>query len=327
MPDGPRTESGLPFWDVVERCESPMQRIVERYGLQGKSVFSVGAGAAFEEYWLWRNGCALNLLDISEDISNYVSQLAPAHLDDEKSVSSSRRANGAVAATAERFRRWAAGGAGRKLTGWLAPIAERLRSRVVGKDPLASIRWIFEDAGEWVAKNPGPEFDILYVSSFHPDEIRREDIQADFKERRNSDEAYHHITWPRGEKPYHDMIVNAFGKVHDDGLIILQHYRGGVYVKENPHYLDDVVKQFSAHGVTLLEVYCFRQSTAHLLIAAYKGERKSALAFQRSLKSRPPINSFHGRYGDDSVRNDVVNVYALGDPSLLARFLAEPATT
>ena len=58
------------FKDFVEQCKAPMQGLVQRYGLAGKPVFSLGAGATFEEWWFADANCALTLLDTDATVSS-----------------------------------------------------------------------------------------------------------------------------------------------------------------------------------------------------------------------------------------------------------------
>jgi hypothetical protein len=183
------------------------------------------------------------------------------------------------------------------------------------------LTYVIEDAGRYVEARPQAEFDVLYVSSFHPDEIRRERIQEAFCTTRSPEQAQNYVSWPAGTEPYHEMIVRAFRKVREGGLIILQHYRGGPYVTHNAHYIDDIASQFRCHGAALLEVHCFRKSPAHLLVTACKGADDIAAGIMRELGHRPPITMFHGRYDYAEIKTDVVKVFELGNPAVSAEFL------
>ncbi|OQW50458.1 MAG: hypothetical protein A4S09_01300 [Proteobacteria bacterium SG_bin7] len=159
-------------------------------------------------------------------------------------------------------------------------------------------------------------FDCIYVSSFHPDEIRRETIQENFKLARGQWEDINQISWPGNEKPYLEILLQASKFVRPSGLLIFQHYRGGVDISRNHHYLDCVQKQFSDHGITLLEAYCFRRSPQNLLIVGLKGNSSDAVAFRQKLSSSDEIKEFHGRYPDDLVRKDVRKVFDIANPQI-----------
>jgi len=48
------------------KCRRSIEQLTSRYGLQGKSVLSIGAGQGYEEYWLHRAGCSITIVDIDE---------------------------------------------------------------------------------------------------------------------------------------------------------------------------------------------------------------------------------------------------------------------
>ncbi|WP_417418060.1 hypothetical protein [Hoeflea sp.] len=175
------------------------------------------------------------------------------------------------------------------------------------------------DAAEAFEDIPDNQTDLLYISSFHPDELRREAIQADFVPRRTPEQSNHYVTWPDGELPYHSTIYDALAKIKDGGLAVFQHYRGGVCIDYNPHYLDAIRDQFESAGVQLLEVYAFRRSTAHVLVVGYKGDASHALAFSKSLQGHPEIKTFHGRYQDREISADVVKAFDLANEQIRPR--------
>lgn len=51
-------------------CKAPMNQLIERYGIENKTIFSVGSGRAHEEFWLWKNGNKLTLIDLCENIDS-----------------------------------------------------------------------------------------------------------------------------------------------------------------------------------------------------------------------------------------------------------------
>ena len=57
------------FEKLKELCREPMNQLIKKYNLHSKKVLSIGPGAAFEEYWFYKNGCQLTLLDIDESKS------------------------------------------------------------------------------------------------------------------------------------------------------------------------------------------------------------------------------------------------------------------
>jgi hypothetical protein len=177
-----------------------------------------------------------------------------------------------------------------------------LRSARKGQD-----RYVVADAREFLSKTD-ELFDAIYVSSFSPDEERRDQIQEEFKLCRSEHERYHQVTWPLGPEPYHPVLVAAFSRLRSGGLSIFQHYRGGVSLESNPHYIGAVTKQFQRCGVHVLELHHFRASSQNLLLTARKGSAFGARLRGKMLDFRPPITCFHGRYEDMSVSHDVVRL-------------------
>lgn len=174
----------------------------------------------------------------------------------------------------------------------------------------------FIDSADSALKETSDNFyDFLFVSGFHPDEVRREEIQEKFKLHRTSEEAYHHLTWPTDASPYLDTLVDAFAKIRRNGLVIFQHYKGGVSLQSNPHYLSSLISQFEENGVTLLEVYAYKQSSQHLLVVGFKGTYQQACNFSSAcLLDRVEIKTFHGRYPNEEIKNNVVKVYDILNP-------------
>jgi hypothetical protein len=94
-------------------------------------------------------------------------------------------------------------------------------------------------------------------------------------------------------------MMAALGAVKTGGLFIFQHYRNGVPLDRNAHYLPLVDAQFRAHGARLLEAYYFRRASATQLIIGQKGDGAN-------VDRTPALTTFHGRYPDDVIRHDIV---------------------
>lgn len=256
-----RPESGA-YDTNVSLCEEAMNNLIERYHLAGKSVFSLGSGHSFEEFWLHKAGCALTLNDIDLLVS-----------------------------------------------------AEDCHG--------SGLTFYHGDAGDAVEAMDDEQFDIVYGSGFHPDEIRRENIQAEFAPTRSDYDHLNYITWPAHELPYSETMANALAKVKDGGLVIFQHYRGGVCIDYNPHYVEAIRRQFRAAGVQLLEIYTFRRSTAHILVVGFKGSESQARAFGISQRERSELTMFHGRYPDQEISTDVLKAFDMADDTVRPEIVFE----
>ena len=100
-------------------------------------------------------------------------------------------------------------------------------------------------------------------------------------------------------------------------MAIFQHYKGGVSVDRNPHYIDAVRSQFREHGAELIETYTFRRSPSHMLAVAFIGRVSEAQEYARQvLSSRLKIQTFHGRYPDESIKTDVLKTFDILNPAV-----------
>jgi len=49
-----------------KKVEIPMQQLISHFEIKNKQVLSIGAWKGHEEYWFYKNGCKLTLVDIDE---------------------------------------------------------------------------------------------------------------------------------------------------------------------------------------------------------------------------------------------------------------------
>lgn len=178
-----------------------------------------------------------------------------------------------------------------------------------GQDCLT---FYIEDAAETVRRCKGKGFDFLYISSFHPDEIRKGNIQKEYNATRSLlDRLKNPQTWPSNKKPYMPIMMEAMEVVKDNGIIIFQHYAHGVDLYKNPKYLKAIKDQFAANGNTLLEVYCFKKAPSVILLSALRGSDNEGKKYLSAIQSNPEITQFHGRYPDEAIKTNVDKVYDL----------------
>ncbi len=130
---------------------------------------------------------------------------------------------------------------------------------------------------------------------------------------RNNDNQLNYVTWPPCAQPYLDTLMKCGHTVKPGGLIIFQHYRGGVDLTYNRHYLPLVRKQMREYGMELIEVHYFANSPAIQLLVAVKGDLQTGIRFLKSLQGRPEIRTFHGRYPLPEYKNDVLRGFSLLD--------------
>ncbi|WP_417414519.1 hypothetical protein [Hoeflea sp.] len=149
------------------------------------------------------------------------------------------------------------------------------------------------------------KYDMIYISGFAPDELDREAIQLSYRRRRTKAEAYaSYQSWPEGMPPFLQSIMDLGLLLKENGLFLLQSYRGGVDCVLNPHYGPMVRDQLARNDLYLLETHFFTQSPGVQLIAAVKGQDQYRKWMDR-LASKPDLPEFHGRYPDPDLRRDI----------------------
>lgn len=190
------------------------------------------------------------------------------------------------------------------------PLADSIRQRIdAGQSPAeTSLSYIISDLYlflEDAVTSSWAKYDVSYISSFAPDELDREAIQLSYRRRRTKAEAYaSYQSWPEGMPPFQQAIMDVGQLVKDGGLFLLQSYRGGVNILENPHYAQLVRDQLARNDLYLLEIHYFTQSPNILLIAAVKGKDQDQNWIER-LAAKRALPEFHGRYPDPQMRRDI----------------------
>lgn len=157
---------------------------------------------------------------------------------------------------------------------------------ILKKLPAGPLNYIVGDAQ---AIEP-PEFDVLFMSGFTPDELRRSDI---YRQRDTTDydfmiERFGAWEWPPWREPFHPVVHRYLQHLSPGGLFIVQSYCGGLDAGANKHYLPACDRQLLSLGLSLLEVWRFCETTGVMLYVAQKvgGSRP---------EMRAPLTQFHGR--------------------------------
>ncbi len=160
-----------------------------------------------------------------------------------------------------------------------------------------------------------PKVDLLYFSSFTPDELRRGAIS---KERTNQYLAGARDgdpNWPAGTSPLHETVLKASDLyLRDGGLFIVQSYNSGIGVTSNPSYVADWVQTLQSHGISLLEAYHFVSAPGVTLWVGFKWSTVRARAamreFVQQLMARPLLTRFHWRAQIDA--HGIKRFYVIG---------------
>jgi len=180
----------------------------------------------------------------------------------------------------------------------------------------SKFRYVKSDFFAFVEAGDSRSYDACYISSFPPDELTRERIQAEHRIQlgarpRAIAKLVEYIagygeykTWPYRAPPFIQPMMDTRGLLKSGGLLLIQSYRGGVDIVENPHYPYLVAKQMALNDLALLEIHFFRKAPGVILIAAAAGIDHWH-DWRTRLNSAPPIGEFHGRYPHEEVRRDV----------------------
>lgn len=181
--------------------------------------------------------------------------------------------------------------------------------RSLTSSPGGDLTFHIEDAAQTISRYEN-EIDVLYVSSFHPDEMRRADIQEEHLSRRFPPRTRQIlsrvvrrlpvVSWPTDADPYCPLLMDALSTVRSEGLVIFQHYCSGVNFKKDPHYLGALGRQLAQNGCVLLEAYCYRSNPSIQLIVGRKASGRAV--------NGPPSTMFHGRYPDQTRSRNISRI-------------------
>ena len=148
------------------------------------------------------------------------------------------------------------------------------------------LKYYLEDAAETIKKENNN--DVLFSSGFAPDEIRRNILKSKLKR----------FEWPENRHPYHEILRDAIKTIKPGGLLIFQHYYGGVNPIRFKNYFPYLKKKFEDMGLTLIDIYVYRLNMEISLIAACKGKSIPFLG--------PEIDNFHGRSRPKIIKHDII---------------------
>lgn len=163
------------------------------------------------------------------------------------------------------------------------------------KAPPGDFHYIVGDAND---VDLTEQFDVLFLSSFAPDEHRRDAVA-----RQRGTDCFQRMLklndgiweWPWWEDPFHPAIMKFTRNIRPGGLMIVQSYAGGLDALDNRYYLWACDRQLATAGMKLIEVYRFAKTTGVMLYVISKGDSYPLPLF-------PPITRFHGRGGAEKTQ-------------------------
>ncbi|MCC6315349.1 MAG: hypothetical protein IT337_15200 [Thermomicrobiales bacterium] len=136
---------------------------------------------------------------------------------------------------------------------------------VLRSAPAGEMHYVIGDALE-----PWEEpFDVLYLSGFAPDEMRRWEIVTS------------HQGWPVDAEPFHPAVMAHAGRLPVGGWMLVQSIGYSLDARGNPAYLPAAAAQMERNGLRLVEVHRFVGLPGVMLYAG--------------LRMGPALTTFHGR--------------------------------
>ena len=113
------------------------------------------------------------------------------------------------------------------------------------------------DGAEYVDKARGP-FDVVFMSGYTPDEIRRYDMLhskdptlIEAKEKAGLPQEQ----WAPWQEPFHDTTIRAVRLLAPGGLLIIQSFGYGIDAVYHQHFLPAAERQLRAAGASLIDVH------------------------------------------------------------------------
>ena len=168
------------------------------------------------------------------------------------------------------------------------------------------LAYIIDDAKNF-KKYITEKFDVVYFSSFPPNELTNRTIRHKYQlsivrrglnllsRKTKINFLQKQWTWPHNEKPFIDFVMEIMETVlGTGGLVIHQSYASDIDTR-SINYIDRVKEQLDSINIRLLTVYYFIDRPHVKLIIGYKNNLSEAIKFATKIKNNPEINSFHAR--------------------------------
>jgi len=182
----------------------------------------------------------------------------------------------------------------------LKPLLEKLSSNQLQK----SLTYIIDDARNF-QKYVSKKFDVVYFSSFTPNELRNWDVvskrKLSFGKKiinrigNQLNISSFNLKWPPNIIPFIDLTIKIIkNTLKIGGLLIYQSHASGVDTRSQD-YLKLINYQLSANGFQLLPVYRFVDFPAVHLVVGFNGSKNNAIEFLKTIRNNPEITTFHGK--------------------------------
>ena len=151
-------------------------------------------------------------------------------------------------------------------------------------------------------------FDIYYVSSFTPNELRNRFMKRVYRMpylgrfldktigRLGMDFLYRGLwSWPQDKDVLMDLVIKIADSALDhEGIFVYQSYASGVDARDS-RYVESICRQLESIGIYLLTVYYFKNYPNIHLVIGFRGHLQEAMKFMNKVLDRKALSAFHGR--------------------------------
>tara|TARA_B100000242_G_C42993334_1_gene461240 strand:- start:198 stop:1100 length:903 start_codon:yes stop_codon:yes gene_type:complete len=137
-------------------------------------------------------------------------------------------------------------------------------------------------------------FDVIYISSLHPDELYRGRLQYSRVRQNLKKGLLFGASWGN-EDFYSEYVSSFFGLLKPGGLLIFQHYGFTVPLIINHHLGEIWQRQAQNYSVHHIETWCMEQDSGSSLNIFARLEESEACSFAKLLEQRAPLNRINGR--------------------------------
>ena len=163
-------------------------------------------------------------------------------------------------------------------------------------DKKTGLIYDIEDWGKIASKyNHQPTFDVIYISSLHPDEEYRGIVQYSHIKNNLLSVLFTLKTWP-SKNFYSLKMESLLPLLKENGLLIIQHYGFSVPIALNTHLSKVWESQFNSYSVRHVETWSFERYTGLMLNVFLKSDNQYFQKYLRKIVERPDIKHMNGRF-------------------------------
>jgi hypothetical protein len=141
-----------------------------------------------------------------------------------------------------------------------------------------------------------PEFDVIYISSLHPDEAYRGRTQSAYIKSNIFKVLATFKTWPKVDY-YSEFVTQVFSILKPGGIVIMQHYGFTVPIVLNYDSIPNCSEQLKKYGLSHIETWAFKRDSGNILNVYGKHMTEVQIGhYLESLNKLPQLTTMNGRY-------------------------------